>query len=176
MIRLRPYKQCDAKSIVSWCRDEKTFMLWSGYRFGTFPISEDIMNRKYFEDNGDCAEKDNFYPVTAFDEDGIVGHFIMRYLHGDKRLLRFGWVIVDDTKRGRRYGQKMLRLGLKYAFEIMGADKVTIGVFENNSSAYQCYLSVGFHRSEDMEDTFVDIQGEKWRMLELEISREEFEL
>lgn len=174
MIRLRPYKRCDAKSIVSWCKDEKTFMLWGGDHFGAYPISENIMNQKYFEENGDCIEKDNFYPVTAFDEDGIVGHFIMRYLHGDNRILRFGWVIVDDAKRGRKYGQKMLRLGLKYAFEIMQVDQVTIGVFENNRPAYQCYLSVGFHKSEGIADSFEDIQGEKWKIIELEISKEEF--
>ena len=68
----------------------------------------------------------------------------------------------------------MLRLGLKYAFEIMRVDKVTIGVFENNNSAYQCYLSVGFHKSKDIADSFEDIQGEKWKIIELEISKEEF--
>ena len=149
MIRLRPYKPSDAKSIVSWCKDEKTFLQWGGDHFGTFPISEDTMNHKYLHENGDCIEEDNFYPFTAFDDEGIAGHFIMRYLHGDNKILRFGWVIVDDTKRGHKYGQNMLRLGLKYAFEIMQADVVTIGVFENNISAYKCYLSAGFHRSKD---------------------------
>ncbi len=30
-----------------------------------------------------------------------VGHFIMRYINGDNRQLRFGWVIVDGTLRGK---------------------------------------------------------------------------
>ena len=175
MLRLRPYKPCDAKSIVSWCKDEKTFLLWGGDHFGTFPISEEIMNRKYFNDNGDCTEEDNFYPVTAFDDDGIIGHFIMRYLHGDNRILRFGWVIVDDAKRGRKYGQRMLTQGLKYAFEIMQVDKVTLGVFEENAAAYQCYLSTGFHQSPEKPESFEDILGEKWKIIELEISKEEFQ-
>ena len=175
MIRLRPYKPCDAKSIVSWCKDEKTFLLWGGDHFGTFPISKEIMNRKYFNDNGDCTEEDNFYPVTAFDDDGIVGHFIMRYLHGDSRILRFGWVIVDDAKRGHKYGQRMLTLGLKYAFEIMQVDKVTLGVFEENAAAYQCYLSTGFHQPPEKPESFEDILGEKWKIIELEISKEEFQ-
>ena len=174
MIRLRPYKPCDAKSIVSWCKDEKTFLLWGGDHFGTFPISEEIMNRKYFQNNGDCIEEDNFYPVTAFDDEGIIGHFIMRYLHGDNRILRFGWVIVDDAKRGQKYGQRMLRLGLKYAFEILQVDKVTIGVFEQNASAYRCYLSAGFHQSPEQPESFEEILGEKWKIIELEISKEEF--
>ena len=58
MIRLRPYKPSDAKSIVSWCKDEKTFLQWGGDHFGTFPISEDTMNNKYLHENGDCIEED----------------------------------------------------------------------------------------------------------------------
>jgi hypothetical protein len=66
MLRLRPYKKCDAKHIVLWCKDEETFLKWGGEHFGSFPINEDIMNNKYFNDNGDCVEEDNFYPMTAF--------------------------------------------------------------------------------------------------------------
>lgn len=174
MIRLRPYKQCDAKYIVSWCKDKEIFELWGGERFGSFPISEDIMNDKYFNHNGDCVEQDNFYPVTAFDEQGIEGHFIMRFLHGDNRILRFGWVIVNNEKRGQKCGQKMLRLGLKYAFEILQVDKVTIGVFENNIPAYRCYLATGFHKSAEIEDSFEEVHGEQWKVVELEIAKEEF--
>ena len=174
MLRLRPYKPCDADAVVSWCRDEYTFNIWGGKRFGDYPISGDIMNEKYFDNNGDCQEEDNFYPVTAFDETGIVGHFILRYLGGDNKILRFGWVIVDDSRRGQKIGQKMLTLGLKYAFEIMQADKVTIGVFENNTPAYKCYLSVGFRKSEDLQDSCVIINGEECKVVELEITKEEF--
>ena len=174
MIRLRAYKPCDAQKITSWCKDETTFLLWGGERFGSFPISADDMNHKYFDDNGDCTEPDNFYPMTAFDEKGIVGHFIMRYLRGDNKILRFGWVIVDASKRGQKYGQKMLALGLKYAFEILQVEKVTIGVFENNARAHHCYLSVGFRKLTDPEDSFATIQGEQWKIIELEITKEEY--
>ena len=174
MIRLRPYKQCDAKHILSWCEDEKTFLLWGGNHFGTFPITEDIINYKYFHENGDCIEEDNFYPMTAFDDDGMVGHFIMRYLHGDHRILRFGWVIVDSAKRGQKYGQRMLKTGLKYAFEILQVDKVTIGVFENNVPAFLCYLACGFSKVEPTEPSSEVIQGEEWKIIELEMTRDNY--
>ncbi|MGN9075701.1 GNAT family N-acetyltransferase [Lachnospiraceae bacterium HCP1S3_B8] len=41
-------------------------------------------------------------------------------------------VIVDSEKRGQGYGKNMLKLGLKYAKEIFGANKVSLGVFEKN--------------------------------------------
>lgn len=174
MIRLRPFKPCDAETVVSWCKDEKTFLFWGGLRFGSFPLSADVMNQKYFAHNGDCGERDNFYPLTAFDESGVVGHFILRYLGGDNTILRFGWVIVDDSKRGQKIGQKMLALGLKYAFEIMRAATVTIGVIEQNTQAYQCYRAVGFRKSESLPDSFVELNGERCRIVELEITKEEY--
>ncbi len=145
MLRLRPYKRCDSEKIAQWITDEDVFHKWGGDHFGKFPVSADTIDAMYRLKNGNCAEPDNFYPWTAFDdENGVVSHFIMRYLHGDHRVLRFGWVIVDSTIRGKGYGTQMLRAGLKYAFEILDADVVTIGVFENNDSAHRCYRKAGF--------------------------------
>lgn len=39
----------------------------------------------------------------------------------------------------------MLQLGTKFAKEIFGATKVSLGVFDNNKSAYYCYKAVGFN-------------------------------
>lgn len=174
MIRLRAYKKCDAEKIALWCKDETVFNFWGGKRFCDFPISADIINQMYFDKNGDCAEEDNFYPMTAFDETGAVGHFILRFINGDNKILRLGWVIVDSSKRGQKIGQKMLALGLKYAFEILQADTVTIGVIEHNIAAYKCYLSTGFRKSETLEDSYVKIDGEDWKIVELEMTKEEY--
>ncbi len=171
MLGLRPYKSCDAKTIVTWCKDEVLFRKWTSDRYDTFPITEDDMNKKYIDCNGDCPEPDNFYPMTAFDESGIVGHLIMRFTDEEKKTLRFGFVIVDDSKRGKGYGKEMIRLSLKYAFDILKADKVTIGVFENNPSAYNCYKAAGFKDVPLDEPEYYSVFGEKWKCLELEAER-----
>ncbi len=171
MLGLRPYKSCDAKTIVTWCKDEVLFRKWTSDRYDTFPITEDDMNKKYIDCNGDCPEPDNFYPMTAFDESGIVGHLIMRFTAEEKKTLRFGFVIVDDSKRGKGYGKEMIRLSLKYAFDILKADKVTIGVFENNPSAYNCYKAAGFKDVPLDEPEYYSVFGEKWKCLELEAER-----
>ena len=171
MLGLRPYKSCDAKTIVTWCKDEVLFRKWTSDRYDTFPITEDDMNKKYIDCNGDCPEPDNFYPMTAFDESGIVGHLIMRFTDEEKKTLRFGFVIVDDSKRGKGYGKEMIRLSLKYAFDILKADKVTIGVFENNPSAYNCYKAAVFKDVPLDEPEYYSVFGEKWKCLELEAER-----
>lgn len=173
MLRLRPYKNSDAKTIITWCKDEAAFRKWTSDRYEVFPITEDDMNKKYIDNNGDCIEPDNFYPMTAFDENGLVGHLIMRFTDQKKTTLRFGFVIVDDTKRGMGYGKEMISISLKYAFEIFKADKVTIGVFENNMPAYHCYKAAGF-KDVQTEEVICDLFGKKWKILELELLKEDY--
>lgn len=170
-MRLRPYKPCDANTILSWIRDEETFRKWSTDRYETYPITAADMNRKYLDCNGDCGEPDNFYPMTAFDESGAVGHLIMRFTDREKTVLRFGFVIVDDSKRGLGYGKKMLQLALQFAFEILKVRKVTIGVLENNLGAYRCYKAVGFKDVVISQPEYYSIMGESVKCLELETER-----
>ena len=155
MLRLRPYKRCDSKHIADWIKNEETFVKWGGERFGSYPINAKIIDDKYRFNNGDCVEEDNFYPMTAFDDSGVVGHFIMRYINGNNKILRFGWVIVDDT-------------------QISGVEKVTIGVFENNIPAYKCYKSIGFNEiATDCYETET-VNGEESKIIELEITKTDY--
>lgn len=168
-LRLRHYKPCDAESIISWIKDEEALRKWSSDRFGDFPITSKDINDKYLGNNGDCVEADNFYPLTAFDDSGVVGHLILRYTDAEKKVIRFGFVIVDDSKRGKGYGKKMLKLAIKYAFDIFGAEKTTLGVFDNNKPAYFCYKSAGF--VETGEELFCELFGKRWRIIEMEINK-----
>ena len=174
MLKLRTYKPCDAKTILTWCKDEVSFRKWTSDRYESFPITDKDMNYKYVDCNGDCADLDNFFPMTAFDESGVVGHLIMRFTDKEKAVLRLGFVIVDDSKRGKGYGKEMICLALKYAFEIMKVEKVTIGVFENNASAYHCYKAAGFKEVETVEEVWCEVCGEKWKIIDLEIEATDF--
>lgn len=118
-LRIRQYKPCDAEHIVSWIKDEEALRKWSSDRFGEFPITSEDINKKYLDNNGDCVEQDNFYPLVAFD--------------------------------------------------IFGAEKITLGVFDNNESAYFCYKAAGF--VENGEEMFCELFGKQWRIVEMEITR-----
>ena len=160
MIRIRPYKSADANDILSWCQDERAFYQWTAGVMGNFPITDNEF--KFVE---------NLMPFTAFDEDGILGFFTFRNPNELVDELRLGFVIVSPSKRGRGCGKAILQLGLKYAFDIYGAKKVSLGVFENNAPAYYCYKAVGF------DDVLLDdietysVLGEEWKCKELRIEK-----
>lgn len=165
MLRLRPFKKQDAKYIISWIRDERAFRKWSADRYEDYPIQVQDMIDMY-ESKEDT---DNYYPMTAFDESGIVGHLMLRYTDEEKQNIRFCFVIVDYTKRNMGYGKKILQLAKKYAFEFLGAEKISLGVFENNPSAISCYESVGFKAIPTEKYFFV--LDEKWKCIEMELNR-----
>lgn len=161
-MRIRPYKACDAKTIVQWIKSEYAFRQWCADRFQAFPISAEMMNEYY------DAQKDNdtFFEMTAFDESGVVGHFIIRFLDDEKKTCRFGFVIVDEEKRGKGYGKEMMMLACNYAFDILKVEKITLGVFANNELAYYCYKAAGFRA---VSSTKVQFKGEEyWECIEME--------
>ena len=168
MLRLRPYRKSDAEEIVGWIKDERSFRFWCADRFESYPITADDLNAQYESSPG----AEDVYHFTAYDETGIAGHINIRFPEpGNIDTVRLGYVIIDDAKRGRGLGKEMVSLALSYAFGIMKAKKVTIGVFAENEPALGCYLSVGF-RDTGVSEKF-GFRSEEWCCKELEITKGE---
>ena len=161
MMTLRTFNINDASTILSWCKDKHAFRPWSADRYKDFPAQPDEMMEQY--------EGDNMYPLTAVAEGEIVGHILLRFPSEDKSIIRFGFVIVDDSKRGMGYGKQLLRLAIDYAKQELGAQKITLGVFCDNLSAVECYKSVGFRITGT--DAYL-IDGEEWKEYEMVLQLE----
>ena len=158
-MQLRPFHQDDAETILSWCKDKHAFRLWSADRYKEFPAQPDEMMEQY--------KGENMYPLTAVVEEEIIGHILLRFPSEDKSVIRFGFVIVDDSKRGKGYGKQMLQLAIQKAMNEYGAKKISLGVFDNNPSAFHCYKSVGF---KVIGTDSYRIDGEEWTEKEMEIN------
>lgn len=161
-MRLRPFKNCDADTIVSWIGNEKIFRFWCADRFESYPISGSDLVSQYEA----LSYNDDIFHFVAYDETGILGHINIRYPEKDNiNTVRFGYVIVDDKKRGKGLGKQMITLALDYAVKYMQATKVTIGVFEENEAALNCYLSSGF-KDTGVIETY-SFCGNEWTCKEL---------
>ena len=77
----------------------------------------------------------------------------------------------DNTWYAKR--REELRIQIQEVFDenhqIFGAEKITLGVFDNNEPAYYCYKAAGF--KENGEEMFCELFGEQWRIVEMEIKR-----
>lgn len=154
---LRPYQSEDAEKILSWCSDEKAFYKWTAGVLGEYPLSAEAFNKVQ-----------GLTAFTALEDGEPVGFFTVRKPGESDDVLRFGFVIVDPQKRGKGYGKAMLQAGLKYAREARNAVKVTLGVFENNPSAYHCYHAVGFRDVILPKKETYEVLGQTWNCVEME--------
>ncbi len=167
MLRLRPYRESDADIITGWIKDEQTFRKWSADLFQSYPINGQDLNDFYY----DFGKERDFWIMTAIDDAKIVGQLFMFFTNDEKTKVRFGFVIVDDSIRGRGYGKEMLKLAAKYAFEILKVEKISLGVFENNENAYRCYSSIGFKQC---SYKYYNIMNQQWKGIEMELEKKDF--
>ena len=167
-LTLRPYQPSDAAVITSWLKSEYLMRQWCADRYERYPITPQNMNRyheRYIDGQRSRA-------LTMVDGSDIVGYITLRIPAKDPAEQRLGFVIVDDSKRGRGLGKALVSMAVKYAFETLGASKMSLGVFENNSSAIHCYKSAGFHRVSRPETESYKCLGETWNCIEMEQHKE----
>lgn len=159
-MRLRNYKNSDAKTILAWVKDEGTYYQWCAGLFGAYPPAEEKINRYYSE-----LQKNNaFWAMTAEDEKGIVGHITLRFT--EQETIRLGFVLVDDCRRGQGLGKELVSMAISHAQQILGARCITLGVFTENSSARKCYESVGFLQDMNHVKKY-QIKDEVWECIEM---------
>lgn len=170
MLRLRPYKPCDAAYIEKWVTDEKVFYQWSADIIGEYPLTAEKLNAHYKQ----AENSDTYWQMTAFDDSKVpVGHFIMRFTDEEQKSVRLGFIIVDSNIRGKGYGKEMLKLAIKYAFEILKVEEITLGVFANNPAAFHCYEAAGFRELESNSRCNYSINGEMWECIEMHVVKSE---
>ncbi len=167
MLRLRPYKACDAEIITKWIKNEYAFRQWSADRYEKYPITSNDMNLYYDRDKNNK----NIWGMTAFNDIGVVGHFTMRFPNNTYDEIRLGFVIVDDNERRKGYGKEMLSLAIQYAFDFIKVNKISLGVFENNTAAIKCYKSCGFKEVKLKNVESYQCMGEIWNCIEMELTK-----
>lgn len=167
-LTLRPYQPSDAAVITSWLKSEYLMRQWCADRYEHYLVMPEDMN-EYYERYIDGQRSHAF---TMVDGDDIVGYITLRTPTDDPAEQRLGFVIVDDSKRGRGLGKTLVSMAVKYAFETLGATKVSLGVFENNPSAIHCYEVAGFHRVSRQDTESYECLGETWNCIEMEQHKE----
>ena len=167
-LALRPYKPSDAVVITSWLKSEYLMRQWCADRYERYPVMPEDMN-KYHEQYIDGQHS---RALTMTDGDDIIGYITLRTPVDNLTEQRLGFVIVDDSKRGRGLGKALVSMAVKYAFETLEVTKVSLGVFENNPSAIHCYEAAGFHRVALPETESYECLGETWKCIEMEQHKE----
>ena len=165
---LRSYQPTDADVITAWIKTEYQMRQWCADRYEHYPVMPEDMNtyHELFIDGH------NSVALTMADGGDIVGYATLRIPDGNLAKRRLGFVIVNDSKRGKGLGKSLVRMAVDYAFRILGATQVSLGVFENNPAAIRCYESVGFQRIAKKEIESYECLGYRWNCIEMELCKQ----
>lgn len=137
---------------------------WCADRYEHYPLTPDDINSYHMS----YIDGETSRAMTMCQGDEIVGYILLRMPAGNAGEQRLGFVIVDDSKRGCGIGKTLVRMTVDYAFEELGATKVSLGVFENNLPAIRCFEAVGFHRVSKSQTESYQCLGEIWQCFEME--------
>lgn len=161
-MRLRPFiADKDFDYLPKWVDDERVHALWCA-NIIEYPLNKDNLLSvldNYAKDWGDCA-------FVATEDTGEPVGFFCYSINLDNNIGFLKFVIVDNSKRHMGYGQEMLRLALKYAFDITKAKAVQLNVFDVNSSAKHCYERLGFVQQRIDENAFT-YKAESWNRINM---------
>ena len=138
VIKLETFKKSDYKQLISWINSEEFLIQWSGNAF-TFPLDEQQLE-KYIESANTFAFK-----VVDEETSDVIGHISLGQIDNINKSARIGKVLVGNTKmRGRSIGKHMMKAVLHIAFDKLKLHRVTLGVYDFNTSAISCYEKIGF--------------------------------
>ncbi len=165
MIRLRPWKKEDFQELMEWFSDEEAFYKWSAGKFD-WPLTE----RQLLDYYGQFEKDQRGWILAALDDEGrLAGHLLMRKADYGKKSIHFGFIVVSPRLRGMGAGRAMVSQALKYAGEILGMERVTLGVFENNPAARRCYEAAGFQAEGVTSDVF-RYGGKSWAVVNMAVN------
>lgn len=147
VIKLVPFKRSNFKQLINWINSEEFLIQWSGNAF-TFPLNEQQLE-KYIESANTLAFK-----VVDKETSDVIGHISLGQIDNINKSARIGKVLVGNTKmRGRSIGTHMMKAVLHIAFEELKLHRVTLGVYDFNTSAISCYEKIGFVKEGLLRDS-----------------------
>ncbi len=173
MIRLEFFEKPDFEQLIEWIEDEHLLTNWAGSLF-RFPLNERSLDW-YIENSNDLEKSDVLiYKVIDSASGKTIGHISLGSINRSEGSARITRVLVGNTtERGRGVCQHMMKAILKIGFEEMGLHRISLGVYDFNTSAIRCYEKVGFVKDGLMRDV-KKYNGGYWSLVEMSMLEDEW--
>lgn len=164
-VALRPLAAGDLRKLVKWYGDPRVIHFLG--RGSPVTLAEE---ERWFRD----YERKPDEQIFAIEVDGRhVGNLGLHHVDRVHRKADLGIVIGETTLWSRGFGTEAIRLGLTYAFEDLGMNKVALDVLEYNHRAIRSYEKCGFQREGiQRQDVYKD--GRFVNVLRMSILVDEF--
>ncbi|RYF91347.1 MAG: N-acetyltransferase [Chitinophagaceae bacterium] len=174
MIKLEYFTPNDFTQLINWIDSEELLVNWAGSLF-SYPLTWQSMDW-YISNTNDLASSDAFvYKVVEVESGEIIGHISLGGISRKNRSARISRVLLGSTQhKGKGYCKEMIRAVLKIGFEELNLHRISLGVYDFNTAALNCYKSAGFSVDGVSRDVLLH-KGEWWSLVEMSVLEHEWE-
>ena len=164
---LRPLEKGDAPVITPWFNDAEVTRFLLRVR----PMS--VAAEEAFIAGVNADPMEMILGVVVRETDRLIGTTALHKTDIRNRHTMFGIVLGDKAAWGKGYGTEVTRLMVRYAFETLNLNRVSLHVFENNPRGVRAYEKAGFRIEGRLrQDCFRE--GRYWDTIVMGILREEW--
>lgn len=173
MIVLEYFGRNDFGQLMDWIKDDELLMNWSGSLFN-YPLTIKSLEW-YIDDVNDINNFDAFiYKAVDTGSGKTVGHISLGSISKKNKSGRISRVLVGgNDNRGRGCCQEMVKAVLKIGFEELQLHRISLGVYDFNTAAINCYKKSGLI-VEGITRDVLNFKGNWWSLIEMSILEEEW--
>ncbi len=169
MIELRAFEEADIPRLLGWIPDARFLLQWAGPQY-KFPLDAPQLLNTLAATEGERPSCFMFKALRKVEGD-VVGHIELTKVNYDTGTARLGRVLIGRPEwRSRGLGREMVESALSYAFNRLGFDMITLGVFDFNAQAIACYEALGFTEYERRPNART-FGKERWTLVMMELNR-----
>ena len=172
MIILEKFTQEDFDQLINWIHNEELLTNWAGSLFN-FPLTHQSLEW-YIKETNDLAGSDAFvYKAVDAETSQVVGHISLGGISRKNRSGRISRVYIDDQLRGKGYCKQMITAILRFGFNELQLHRISLGVYDFNTSAIKCYKASGFALEGVTRDALW-MNETFWSLMEMSILEDEW--
>ncbi|MBC7627365.1 GNAT family N-acetyltransferase [Ferruginibacter sp.] len=173
MIVLEYFGRNDFDQLMKWIEDDELLMNWSGSLF-SYPLTLKSLEW-YIDDVNDINNSDAFiYKAVDVVSGKTVGHISLGSISKKNKSGRISRVLVGgNDNRGRGCCQQMVKAVLKIGFEELQLHRISLGVYDFNTAAINCYKKSGLI-VEGITRDVLNFKGNWWSLVEMSILEKEW--
>ena len=134
-VRLLPFHEGHGSTIADWVQTAEQ-LLWLA------PATEMPLTMEKVV--GWTRPGGQAFILTCDGDETPLGYGELNPMRRQPRHIWLGHAIVRPDQRGRGIGKALIQALVGYAFDRIGADRISLIVFPENTAAVECYRRVGF--------------------------------
>ncbi len=172
MIILEPFGSSDFDQLINWIDSEELLIKWSGSLF-SFPLT--IKSLEWYMKDTNVPHQSGAFVYKAVDTESgaVVGHISLGGVSWKNRSSRITRVFVDPGFQKKGFCQQITKAAMKVGFEELGFHRISLGVYDNNKDALNCYLKTGFN-IEGVSRDILWYNNQFFSMIEMAILEDEW--